>query len=79
MNEGMCNKTAQFDRFRQLAPSQEVHILLMSPTLNKGRLDGKVHLQKWLSGHFFFNCKTFCDGIQLKGYEEKAMETKDCY
>ena len=22
--------------------------------LNKGRLDGKVHLQKWLSGHFFF-------------------------
>lgn len=65
MNGRMRNKTAQFDRFRQLAPSQEVHILLMSPTLNKGRLDGKVHLQKWLSGHFFFfNCKTFCDGIQ---------------
>lgn len=24
----------------------------LSPTLNKGRLDGKVNLQKWLSGHF---------------------------
>lgn len=54
MNRRMCNKTTRFDRFRQLAPLPEVHILLMSPTLNKGRLDGKIHLQKWLSGHFFF-------------------------
>lgn len=45
-----CNKTVLFDRFRQLAHSWEVHIL--SPTLNKERLDAKVNLQKWLSGHF---------------------------
>lgn len=28
---------------------------------------------------YFFIYKTFCDGIRLKDYEEKAMETKDCY
>lgn len=26
---------------------------------------------------FIFNCKTFCNGIWLKDYEEKVTETKD--
>lgn len=70
-NWRMCNKTARFDRFRQLAPSQEVHILLMSPTLNKGRLDGKVHLQKWLSGHFFLIVK-----LSVMEFSKRAMKRK---
>lgn len=72
MNRRMCNKTAQFDRFRQLAPSQEVHILLMSPTLNKRRLDGKVHLQKWLSGHFFF----LIVKLSVMEFSKRAMKRK---
>lgn len=72
MNRRMCNKTAQFDRFRQLAPSQGVHILLMSPTLNKRRLDGKVHLQKWLSGHFFF----LIVKLSVMEFSKRAMKRK---
>lgn len=71
MNRGMCNKTAQFDRFRQLAPSQDIHILLMSPKLNKRQLDGKVHLQKWLSGHFFLIVK-----LSVMEFSKRAMERK---
>lgn len=71
MNRGMCNKTARFDRFGQLVPSQEVHILLMSPTLNKGQLDGKVHLQKWLSGHFFLIVK-----LSVMEFSKRAMKRK---
>lgn len=71
MNRRMCNKTARFDRFRQLAPSQEAHILWMSPTLNKRWGDGRVHLQKWLSGHFFLIVK-----LSVMEFSKRAMKRK---
>ena len=72
MNRRMCNKTARFDRFRQLAPSQEAHILWMSPTLNKRWGDGRVHLQKWLSGHFFF----LIVKLSVMEFSKRAMKRK---
>lgn len=43
----------------------------MSPTLNKGRLDAKVHLQKWLSGHFFLIVK-----LSVMEFSKRATKRK---
>lgn len=46
----------------------------LSPTLNKERLDAKVNLQKWLSGHFLI-VKLFV--MEFREKTEKAESSGD--